>query len=178
MGDENLDTIPATESDEVIKSSVDNLVPIPSESEDFSDIEIECDVPDCDDSQTKKISPFSNPLFDDSTSSDDESSHEEIDFLLDEFAGELTRLQSIPPGIEYLCFNAESDLLESLLHRDTSINDSQKIDSPLDKFTGELTLLKSIPPGIDDVNLNPEEDIFFLESLLYDNSYPHPSEEI
>nr|GEU30883.1 hypothetical protein [Tanacetum cinerariifolium] len=31
MGDENLDTIPAKESNEVIKSSVENLVPIPSE---------------------------------------------------------------------------------------------------------------------------------------------------
>ncbi|GKC06737.1 hypothetical protein Tco_0998347 [Tanacetum coccineum] len=37
MGDEHLDTIPATESDEVIKSSVENLVPIPSESEGISD---------------------------------------------------------------------------------------------------------------------------------------------
>ncbi|GJY21679.1 hypothetical protein Tco_0394245 [Tanacetum coccineum] len=33
MGDEHLDTIPTTESDEVIKSSVEDLVPIPSESE-------------------------------------------------------------------------------------------------------------------------------------------------
>nr|GEZ23300.1 hypothetical protein [Tanacetum cinerariifolium] len=33
MGDEHLDTIPAMESDKVIKSSVENLVPIPSESE-------------------------------------------------------------------------------------------------------------------------------------------------
>nr|GFC68608.1 hypothetical protein [Tanacetum cinerariifolium] len=30
MGDEHLDTIPATESDEVIKSSVEDLVPIPT----------------------------------------------------------------------------------------------------------------------------------------------------
>ncbi|GJV58533.1 hypothetical protein Tco_1459538 [Tanacetum coccineum] len=59
MGDEHLDTILAAESDKVIKSSVENLVPIPSESEDFSDIESECDVPVCDDSTT-----FSNPLFD------------------------------------------------------------------------------------------------------------------
>nr|GEZ43859.1 hypothetical protein [Tanacetum cinerariifolium] len=73
MEDEHLDTIPATESDDFIKSSVENLVLIPSESEDES----ECDVPDCDDSQTTKFSTFSNPLFDDSTSSDDESSHEE-----------------------------------------------------------------------------------------------------
>nr|GFA52859.1 hypothetical protein [Tanacetum cinerariifolium] len=34
MGDEHLDTIPATKSDEVIKSSVENLILIPSESED------------------------------------------------------------------------------------------------------------------------------------------------
>nr|GFA31025.1 hypothetical protein [Tanacetum cinerariifolium] len=33
MRDEHLDTIPATESDEVIKYSVEDLVPIPSESE-------------------------------------------------------------------------------------------------------------------------------------------------
>nr|GEW98438.1 hypothetical protein [Tanacetum cinerariifolium] len=34
MGDEHLDTILETKSDELIKSSVENLVPIPSESED------------------------------------------------------------------------------------------------------------------------------------------------
>ncbi|GKB23371.1 hypothetical protein Tco_0862772 [Tanacetum coccineum] len=37
MGDENLSTIPKKESDKVIKSSVEDLVPIPSESEDTSD---------------------------------------------------------------------------------------------------------------------------------------------
>nr|GEW93470.1 hypothetical protein [Tanacetum cinerariifolium] len=37
MGDEHLDTIPATESYEVIKSSVENLVSIPSEFEDIPD---------------------------------------------------------------------------------------------------------------------------------------------
>nr|GEW87446.1 hypothetical protein [Tanacetum cinerariifolium] len=37
MGDEHLDTISATESDEVIKSSVEDLVPIPSESEGIPD---------------------------------------------------------------------------------------------------------------------------------------------
>nr|GFB43286.1 hypothetical protein [Tanacetum cinerariifolium] len=42
MGDGHLDTIPATESDEVIKSSVEDLVPIPSESEGIPDTM--CDV--------------------------------------------------------------------------------------------------------------------------------------
>nr|GEZ98486.1 hypothetical protein [Tanacetum cinerariifolium] len=42
MGDEHLDTIPATESDEVIKSSVEDLVSIPGESEGILDTM--CDV--------------------------------------------------------------------------------------------------------------------------------------
>ncbi|GKF43693.1 hypothetical protein Tco_0130245, partial [Tanacetum coccineum] len=46
MGDEHLDTIPEKE---LIKSSVENLIPIPSESEDFSENESECDMPLCDD---------------------------------------------------------------------------------------------------------------------------------
>ncbi|GJX28255.1 hypothetical protein Tco_0236334 [Tanacetum coccineum] len=62
--------------------------------------------------------------------------------------------------------------LQSLLHRDTSINDSQKIDSLLDEFTGELTLPHSIPLGIDDVNLDPEGDI-----LVFSPS-PIPVEEV
>ncbi|GJZ78525.1 hypothetical protein Tco_0643362 [Tanacetum coccineum] len=45
MGDKHLDTIPETESDEFIKSSVKDLVPIPSESEGIPD-KI-CDVPLC-----------------------------------------------------------------------------------------------------------------------------------
>nr|GEX57225.1 retrovirus-related Pol polyprotein from transposon TNT 1-94 [Tanacetum cinerariifolium] len=37
MGDEHLDTIPVTKSDEFIKSSVKNLIPIPNQFEDFSE---------------------------------------------------------------------------------------------------------------------------------------------
>ncbi|GKD15812.1 hypothetical protein Tco_1204970, partial [Tanacetum coccineum] len=46
IGDEHLDTIPETESEEVIKSSVEDLVPIPSESEGIFDNT--SDVPSCD----------------------------------------------------------------------------------------------------------------------------------
>ncbi|GKC41808.1 hypothetical protein Tco_1059530 [Tanacetum coccineum] len=75
MGDEHLSIIPEKESDEVIMSSVEDLVPILSESEDTSDSDSECDLPFCDNSIT-----FSNPLFNDNdafTSSDDESLPEE-----------------------------------------------------------------------------------------------------
>nr|GFC31560.1 hypothetical protein [Tanacetum cinerariifolium] len=69
MGDEHLDTIPATKSDEVIKSSVEELVPIPSESKG----ENGCDVPSC-------FTTFSNILFYadyDFESVDDQSLHNE-----------------------------------------------------------------------------------------------------
>nr|GEU30108.1 hypothetical protein [Tanacetum cinerariifolium] len=133
MGDEHLDTILATESDEFIKSSVENLVSNPSESEDIP----------------KKIS--SNPLFD-----------EEI----------------ISMKIDPHHFNAESDLIESLLNHDSSINSSSlKIDSLFDEFAGELTLLKSISSGIDETDCDPEEETHFIKRLLYDNLSPHPPKE-
>ncbi|GKA90932.1 hypothetical protein Tco_0812802 [Tanacetum coccineum] len=158
MVDKHLDTIPEMESDEFIKSSVENLVQNPSESED----ECECDVPDCDDSQTTNFLTFSNPLFDDSTSSDDESSHEEV--------------------IHEMNFKTYSNPLFDLdeeinsINRDTLMASPPKIDFLLDEFAGELTRLQSIPPGIDNINLDPEGDILFLESLLYDNSSPRPPE--
>nr|GEW16203.1 hypothetical protein [Tanacetum cinerariifolium] len=75
-------------------------------------------------------------------------------------------------------FNAESDLVESMLNRDSSIiSSSSKIDSLLDEFVDELTLLKSIPPGIDKADCHPTNEIRFSERLLYDNSSPRPPEE-
>ncbi|GJT86848.1 hypothetical protein Tco_1068565 [Tanacetum coccineum] len=50
MEDEHLDTIPETELDELIKSSVEDLVHIPSEFEGIS--EDTCDVPVCEDPST------------------------------------------------------------------------------------------------------------------------------
>ncbi|GKF26411.1 hypothetical protein Tco_0082305 [Tanacetum coccineum] len=50
MGDEHLSTIPETKSDKIIKSSVEKLVPIPSEFEGIS--EDTCDVPVCEDPST------------------------------------------------------------------------------------------------------------------------------
>nr|GEY89221.1 hypothetical protein [Tanacetum cinerariifolium] len=81
MGDEHLSTIPETQSDEVIKSSIKNLVPIPSESEVTSDNESECDVP-VNDESSLIFTTFLNPLYDcndDFTSSDDKSlSNEDV----------------------------------------------------------------------------------------------------
>nr|GEV00789.1 hypothetical protein [Tanacetum cinerariifolium] len=134
MGDEHLDTIPATKSDEFIKSNVENLVPNP--------IIYDEDIP-------KEI--YSNLLF-----------NEEIIFM----------------KIDPHHFNAESDLIESLLNHDSLIiSSSSKNDFLFDEFAGELTLLKSIPLRINETDCDPEEESRFIKRLLYDNSSPRPLEE-
>ncbi|GJV13603.1 hypothetical protein Tco_1355144 [Tanacetum coccineum] len=191
MEDEHLSTIPETESDEFIKSSVENLVPTPSESEDASNGQ--CDLPVCDDFPKSHLVTFSNPLFDiddDCTSSDDESFSEEdvpmknfkifsnplFDINEEIIVTEVNLIQnevletitSIPPRID--SFDAESNLIKYLLNQNTSIDSPSKIDSLLDEFASELTLLKSIPSGMDDDNLDPEE-------LLTDDSLLLPKHE-
>nr|GEU36380.1 hypothetical protein [Tanacetum cinerariifolium] len=80
MGNEELHTIPEKESNESIKYSVEDLVPILNEYEDTSGSDSECILPSCDDFSPidipeEKAMTFSNPLFnsnDDFISSDDE----------------------------------------------------------------------------------------------------------
>nr|GEW98769.1 hypothetical protein [Tanacetum cinerariifolium] len=116
MGDEHLSTIPKIELDEVIKFSVKDLVPIPSEFEGILDNM--CDV------------SFSDKNY----------------------------------------FDAESDLIESLLTQDTSIVYSPKIDSLLEEFADELAHIDPIPSRIDETDSDPKDDIRFIEQLLYDDT--------
>ncbi|GKB69586.1 hypothetical protein Tco_0930998 [Tanacetum coccineum] len=91
-------TIPETESDELIKSSVENLVPTPSESVrdlsiGFIDIE--------------NTLIISSPKF---------------DSLLEEFSGELAHINLIPPGINEADFDPEEEirLVEKLFNSENS----------------------------------------------------------
>nr|GFB51469.1 hypothetical protein [Tanacetum cinerariifolium] len=174
MRDKHLDTIPEKESDEFIKSSVKNLVPNPSESEDLFDIKSECDVPVCDDFTT-----FSNLLFDadDNFSSSDDNSFSDEGVLKEIYSNPLFDEEIISIKIASHHFNVESDLIEYLLNQDSLIISSSKIDSLLDEFASELIFLESIPPGIDEVDCDPEKEIHLIEKLLYDNSSPHPPKE-
>ncbi|GKE59814.1 hypothetical protein Tco_1510181, partial [Tanacetum coccineum] len=74
-------------------------------------------------------------------------------------------------------FNAESDLIEYLLNRDTLIISSPKFDSLLEEFSGELAHIKLIPPGINKADFDPEEEIRLVEKSMYENSSPRPPEE-
>nr|GEZ46117.1 hypothetical protein [Tanacetum cinerariifolium] len=190
MGDEHLDTIPENESDEFIKSSVKNLVPSLSESEDKSDGE--CELPLCDDFPKSHLVTFSNPLFDidnDFTLSDDESFSKEdvpmknfkifsnplfdldeeiisteIDSLLDEFADELIFLKLIPSGIDEADCDPEEDI-----HLDS--------DSLMEEIDLSLTSDDSMPPGIENDDYDSEGDIIFLEELLSNDSPSLPKNE-
>nr|GFA81752.1 hypothetical protein [Tanacetum cinerariifolium] len=169
MGDEHLNTILMTESDELIKSCVENLVPNPSEFEGENGY----DVLAC-------FTTFSNILFDavyEFDSSDNQSLSDE-DFLEEIFSNPLFEEEIISTKIDLHHYNAESDLIESMLNHDSSIiSSSLKINSLLDEFAGELTLLKSISPGIDKTDCYPEKDIRLIERLLYNNSSPRPPKE-
>nr|GEW30808.1 hypothetical protein [Tanacetum cinerariifolium] len=169
MGDEHLNTIPTTESDEFIKSCVENLVLNPSESEGES----ECDVP-------AGFTTFSNILFNadyDFDSGDDQSFSDE-DFPKKIYLNPLFDEEIISIKIDQHSFNAESDLIESKLNHDSSITISSKIDSLFDEFAGELTLLTSILPGIDETDCHHEKETHLAKRLLYDNSSPRPPKEI
>nr|GEV33527.1 hypothetical protein [Tanacetum cinerariifolium] len=178
MGYKHLSTIPKTESDKIIKSSVKNLVQIPSEFEVTSDNKSECDVLAKDES-SPIFATFSNPLFDcndDFTSSDNESlSNEDVSMenfkfysnLL--FGDEEINSNKIDPNY----FNAESDLIESLSNRDTLFDSSPKFDY-LEEFFGEL-----MPTSIineERIKREHEEYISLMEKLLTMNSFPRPLE--
>ncbi|GJY35732.1 hypothetical protein Tco_0421110 [Tanacetum coccineum] len=204
MGDEHLSTIPETESDEVIKSSVQNLVPIPIESEDFSDNESECDVP-VNDESSPIFTTFSNPLFDcndDFTSSDDKSlSNEDFDYFLEEFSGELAHIDLIPPGIKEADFDLEEEirLVENLSYDNSSPQPPEELNleivdtiletlspSPIpvedsDSHMEEIDLFlatdDSMPPGIENDDYDSEGDICFPKELLSNDSSPLPENE-
>nr|GEW31388.1 hypothetical protein [Tanacetum cinerariifolium] len=176
MGDEHLSTILEMESDEVKKSSVENLVPVPSEFEVSFDNESECDVPVCDDFMT-----FSNPLFDfddDFSSSDDESfSGEDVpkeNFKI--YSNPLFDNEIISNKIDPHHFNTESDLIESLLNRDISTISYPKIDSFLEEFFGELAHINLVPPGINKAYFDLEEEIRLIEEL-FNNPLSLPENE-
>ncbi|GKG22461.1 hypothetical protein Tco_0387764, partial [Tanacetum coccineum] len=118
-------------------------------------------------------------------------SSSKIDSLLDEFAGELTLLKSIPPGIDDGNLDPEGEipLVERLLYDNSSprppkeLNVENSIESfspspiPIkdsDSLMEEIDLFlisdNSMPPGIKNDDYDSEGDIRFLEELLSNDS--------
>nr|GEU45200.1 DNA-directed DNA polymerase [Tanacetum cinerariifolium] len=165
-------------SDELIKSSVKNLVSISSESEVTSDNESGCDVPVKDESSLI-FTTFSNPLFDcndDFSSSNDESLSNK-DVPMENFKIYSNPLfddgEIISNKIDPHYFNTKSNLIESLPNRDTLIDSSPKFDY-LEELSGEL-MPTSIING-ERIKREHEEYISLMEKLLTINSFPRPLE--
>nr|GFB00036.1 hypothetical protein [Tanacetum cinerariifolium] len=137
-GDEHLDTILATESDKFIKSSVENLVPNPSEFEG----ENKCDVP-------TGFTTFSN-----------------IDSIFDEFAGELTLLKSIPPGIDETDCHPEEEthFTKRLLYDNSSPRPSKQFvsensNADIESFSPSPIPIKDSDSHMEEIDLsfNPDD---------------------
>ncbi|GKE91888.1 hypothetical protein Tco_1572983, partial [Tanacetum coccineum] len=156
--DENLSTIPEKESDEFIKSSVEDLVPIPSESEDTSNSDKECDLPFCDNSMT-----FSNPLFD---ANDDEcfATGGDIDEI-DKSSGSTTTHSdySLP---DYEAFYFDDNHIEEKSSGSTTSNSDLSLPE-YDSFIFELSI-DPFPPADRSVSHHEE----FFDELAHIISLP------
>nr|GEZ57941.1 hypothetical protein [Tanacetum cinerariifolium] len=168
MGDEHLNTISATESDEFIKSCVENLVPNPNQNHDNTEF-------------THDSSLIISS---------------KIDSLLDEFADELTLLKSIPSGIDKTdCYpEKEIRLTKRLLYDNSSACPSEEFvsensnaniesfspshipikdsDSLMEEIDLSFNLDDPMPSGIEEDDDDFERDILIREELLDKYSLP------
>nr|GEY10814.1 reverse transcriptase domain-containing protein [Tanacetum cinerariifolium] len=200
MGDEHLDTILEKESDEFIKSSVENLIPNPSESEDEHELTTSHFLMRTFRSKSiRKIDPHhfnaESDLIEYLPNQDSSIiSSSKIDSLLDEFAGKLIFLKSIPSGIDEADYDPEEEifLIEKLLYDNSSprppeefifensdaaiksfssspipVEDSDSLMEEIDLY---LTLDDSMPPGIENDDYDSEGDILIFEELLSNDS--------
>nr|GEU56316.1 hypothetical protein [Tanacetum cinerariifolium] len=173
MGDEHLDTIPATKSEEFIKSSVESLVPIPSESEGIPDSM--CDVPFHDNSSPLDVSKDQFVDFfdsnDESTLTDDDS------FSIDN----IEYVETSPPNFELISSEAMEIVILEVRGIDDDILLTIKDDILREKLLNNNLLIANIEALND--NPTPSSDFMTkssftsLNSLLeetntFDNSLP------
>ncbi|GKB70904.1 hypothetical protein Tco_0932316 [Tanacetum coccineum] len=173
MEDEHLDAIPATESDEVIKSSVEDLIPIPSESKGIFDGV--CDVPLCDNPTPleafKDHSEIVVDSNDDSSSSDDDSfSSKDIEYV-----------DASPPDAEIVSLEVVEIVIPEVGGIDTDILLTIKDDILREKLLNVNLLIANIEALKD--NPTPSSDfvtkssstslnLFLEETNTFDNSLP------
>ncbi|GKF41544.1 hypothetical protein Tco_0124886 [Tanacetum coccineum] len=173
MGDEHLDTVPTTESDKVIMSSVEDLVPIPSESEGIPDKMY--DVPLC-----KNVTPLNvlnehseivvNSNDDNSSSDDDSPYSEDIDYV-----------DASPPDAEIVSL----EVVEIVNPEVGRIDDDILLTNKDDILREKLLNVNLLIPKIDALRDNPTpssdivikststfSNLFLEETNTFDNSIP------
>nr|GEZ58895.1 hypothetical protein [Tanacetum cinerariifolium] len=168
MGYENPNTTPEMESDEIIKSSVEELVPILSECEVTSEDKKECDMPVCENSTVcdDHFEIFTDSDNDDDISSDDDN-FEDIEYV-----------EASLPDPEIVSVEEENDVNveeEEIIFRLNSklfaiIRKRQEV------VTSLLMLMTLFPSMIRSAlrlsSIRREGDISLLETFLIDDSIP------
>nr|GEY83222.1 hypothetical protein [Tanacetum cinerariifolium] len=173
MGDEHLDTIPATKSDEFIKSSVESLVPIPSESEGIPNKM--CDVPFHDNSPPLDVSK--DQFKDFSDSNDDSTSNDDDSFSIDN----IEYVEASPPDFELVSLEVMKIVIAEVGGIDNDVLLTIKDDILREKLLNINLLFANIEALKD--NPAPSSDFMTkssstsLNSLLeetntFDNSLP------
>nr|GEV75323.1 reverse transcriptase domain-containing protein [Tanacetum cinerariifolium] len=184
MEDEHLETIPATESEEVIKSSVEDVIPIPRESEGILDNT--CDVPFRDNSSPLDVSEDQFEEFSDSN--DDSTLIDDDYFSIDN----IDYIELSPPDSELVSLEEVKDnnLCEKLLNinlliaKNKSLNDNptpdhvlnspipiEDSDSFLEKFDTSLSYSDNSLPEFETFS-NHTEETNSGNFIPFDNSLP------
>ncbi|GJS35974.1 hypothetical protein Tco_0534356 [Tanacetum coccineum] len=171
MGDEHLDTIPATKSDEVIKFSVENLVLIPSESEGIP--YSVCDVPLCNNpTPLEAFKEHFETIIDSNNdySSSEDDSYENINYV-----------DSSPPDAEIVSLEVVEIVIPEVGGIDTDILLTIKDDILREKLLNvnlliaNIEALKDNPAPSSDVMTKSSStslNLFLEETNTFDNSLP------
>nr|GEZ46851.1 hypothetical protein [Tanacetum cinerariifolium] len=143
MEDKHLDTVSATKSDEFIKSSVENLIPIPSESEGILDNM--CDVPCHDNSPPLDVS---KDEFEDFFDSNDEfSSTNDDSFSIDN----IDYVEASPPDSELV----SSEVMEIVIPKVGGIDNDIPLTIKDDILHENLLNVNLLIAKIEALNDNP-----------------------
>nr|GFA08124.1 hypothetical protein [Tanacetum cinerariifolium] len=194
---ENPNTTPEMESDEIIKSGVEELVPNLSENEvtskdkrefyddDFVDIEyVDASIPDPEivsveeenDANQEEEEVDLEDIF-----QIQDSNNSLLDNFLPEFetfydhtketrSGTTTHADNTLPEYDLFCFEIEPDQERLINLIKNNISDDSSNDPLLEEANLFLASDNSIPLGIENVADDSEGDIHFLEELLIDDS--------
>ncbi|GJX02720.1 hypothetical protein Tco_0188636 [Tanacetum coccineum] len=187
MEDKHLDTIPETESDELIKSSVEDLVHTPSESDGIS--ESEYDLPVCDDSSPEKDelmydNSFPRPpetLKDDSETVIDSNNDYSLSDDDSPYSEDIDYVDASHPDSELVSLEVVEIVISEVGGIDTDIILTIKDDILCEKLSNvnlliaKIEALKDNPtPSSDFVTKSSSTSLnFFLEETsTFDNSLP------
>nr|GEY50638.1 reverse transcriptase domain-containing protein [Tanacetum cinerariifolium] len=162
MGDEHLDIIPAMESDEFIKSGVETLIPIPSESEGIP--KRVCDVPSHDNSSPLDVSK--DQIEDLSESNEEFSSINDDSFSVDD----VDYVEASPPDSELVSSEVMEIVIPETKSSSTSLNslleETNTFDNSLPEFETFCFDVKEISSG----STTTYPDIFLSEyEAFYDD---------